>query len=93
MWFVRYDHLLDEERYADEAGWALSFFGVDLPDSEIEQLGQRCVKRWYNHAPPDKETHPPAVATLWRDLLDRHARQRDARPPAAETGTSSERAP
>ncbi len=92
MSFVRYDHLLDEERYAGETDRALRFFGLERPSAEIEQLGKRCVKRWYNHAPPDAERHPPEVAALWRDLRDRHASQQTAGRPAAGPGTRDQRA-
>ena len=90
--FVRYDHLLDEAKFGAEASQTLRFFGLERSDAEIEELGQRCVKRWYNHAPPDAKGHPTDVAARWRDLLDRHAGQRAAGRPAEPGRTRDERA-
>lgn len=77
LWFINYHNLLDSDRFGQEIGSALDFFGVEYSEAKLKELAS-LIRMPRNVASSDKQIdYPPAVSKLWRNLLECHARQFD----------------
>ena len=81
-WIVRYENILDPERFSAEFGSAAKFFGLELDEQQLLQLSQKSVKPLFNHHQDQAAELPAGIRDLWQELLARHANQSDtaARP-------------
>jgi len=72
IWFVHYNHLLNEQLSLQEIKAAFAFFGYDFDDSYINEICKKCIKPEMNHAPEEKACYSPEISTLWEKLLKQH---------------------
>ena len=87
-WIIRYENILDRERFAVEFGLAARFFGIHLNESQLKQLYHDSVKPGYNHHRDNRDDLPAAVNDLWQNLLTRHAEQQDGTARSTIPGTT-----
>lgn len=75
-WLVRYDHLLDPEKFSAEIGPAARLCGLQLDQQRLRQLCQENVKPTWDHHCERTPDLPPEVESMWQKLLSQHADQR-----------------
>jgi hypothetical protein len=75
VWFVRYEHILDNELFREEMRAAFCFLGFAVTDNTLEDLYNTCVKPSMNHQQERLFKYSPKIETLWQHLLQRHQAQ------------------
>jgi hypothetical protein len=78
VWYIRYGDIMKEETYHRELGSAMRHMGYDLSPAQLDALRAKCVKPELHHHQMSRETYPPRIEKIWRDLLNRHETQNRA---------------
>lgn len=74
-WYVRYESLLNADRFPDELQGALEFSGLDAPSAALKNLQAMVVRPELDHSANQLTASPADVELLWNRLLAAHAKQ------------------
>lgn len=78
VWFIHYNHLLDESLQAKEMMTAFHFMGFSLAEEDAKRLWRSAIKKEMNHQRTVPPAYPADVDDLWRKLTERHRIQQPA---------------
>jgi hypothetical protein len=73
--FLYYPGLVSAEGREAELAVLSGFLGLDRTAAEWREVLDRSIKPQLDHNPPDGQANPPDVAALWREIMERRARQ------------------
>lgn len=86
VWYVRYGYLMKEETYHHEMGAAMRHMGFNPTDAELDTLRAKCIRPELYHHRMVRETYPPRIDAVWRELVRRYESQWTDTPGHIELG-------
>ena len=75
VWFIDYNHLMEENQYDKEIKAAFDFFSYSLSGEETQRLWKTFVKPEMNHHTTSSFPYSVGIKTLWRELSEKHKKQ------------------